>query len=53
VASFESYKNIKGLDFFPEAQKKLYIILWLNLDLKPLKRVKNKRLDLGQASAGA
>jgi len=27
----------------------LYIILWLNLGLKPQERVRNKRLDLGQA----
>jgi len=48
------------LDFLPRAQKKLtslcralHTILWLNLGLKPLERVTNKRLDLGQASAGA
>jgi len=31
----------------------LYIILWLNLSLKPQERVTNKRWDLGQGSVGA
>jgi len=52
-AFFESYK-IK----FAWGSKKassprtLYIIIWLNLGLKPQERVTNKRLDLGQASVG-
>jgi len=53
----ETYKKYKRLDFLPGAQIIItllhYIILWLNLGLKPQERITNKRLDLGQASVEA
>jgi hypothetical protein len=51
-------KNLSALIFCLELKKASspwtpFIILWLNLGLKPQERVTNKRLDLGQASVGA
>jgi len=57
--AFFNLKKIIAPRFFAWGSQKassprtLYIILWLNLGLKPQERETNKRLDLGQDSVGA
>jgi len=58
VAFLESYKKFKRLDFLPGAQKNLpalghCISFYGYLVHKPLERVTNKRVDLGQTCVGA